>query len=287
MSALYRVAHKTSYLYEGKARDLINELRLTPRVFEGQRVLAHSMNTSPEATIHRSTDPFGNNVVTVYVAQPTEEFRIHSESTILVQRQIVDEGATGSWFGKDVFSNASFRDHYFLYIMPTALCHTTAFLREWASDAWNDAIDLYSFLHVLNDMVYAFFEYRQGVTDVETGTEELADLRTGVCQDYAHWMLAALRMIGVPCRYVSGYLFSDPNPDERAYVGGQAMHAWIDVLVAENQWVGFDPTNQCMAGDRHIYLGVGRDYRDITPIRGVYRGALQTMSLDLSIHKGQ
>lgn len=283
--ATYRVTHKTSYCYEGTARGLINELRLTPRVFRDQTVLSHRILTTPETTLHESVDPFGNRVLTAYCAEPVEEFCIFVETVIRLNRLPIERTALGSLYGKEIVQDRAFRDLHYLYIMPTQLCHTTPFLSEWIGDEWDRALDMLSFLETLNKRVYSFFDYQPGVTNVETGTEELGALRMGVCQDYAHWMLAALRMIGVPCRYVSGYLFSDPHPEEQAYVGGQAMHAWVDVLVAKDVWLGFDPTNQCMAGERHIYLGVGRDYEDITPIKGVYQGALKSMALDLGIYR--
>lgn len=284
MSAIYRVTHQTRYFYEGSARDLVNEVRLSPGDFPSQSVRSHRIFTDPVTPLHSTRDAFGNRVVTMYFRGALESLMIGAESAIVVSRATPQRSGV-EYFTKAAFATPEFRDQYFLYLMPTHLCQHAPDLRDWIGADWSEASDTLSFLQIVTERVYEFFSYQPGSTSVETTTADLVRLRTGVCQDYAHWMLSVLRMLGIPCRYVSGYLFSDQTEQGTAYVGGQAMHAWVDVLVGPDTWMGFDPTNCCRVGHQHIYVAVGRDYRDIAPIRGVFKGRQRSMTLDLKIRE--
>ena len=118
--------------------------------------------------------------------------------------------------------------------------------------------------------IYARFEYSPHSTRVDSPIDDALEARRGVCQDFAHIMIALVRGLGMPCRYVSGYLFQQGEGDVRSSDG--ATHAWVEVLTPDLGWVGFDPTNNLMAGDRHIRVAIGRDYADVPPTRGVYKG---------------
>ncbi|MCY0901257.1 MAG: transglutaminase family protein [Firmicutes bacterium] len=284
MSAIYRVTHQTRYFYEGSARDLVNEVRLSPGDFPGQSVRSHRVVTDPVTSLHSTRDAFGNRVVTMYFRGALESLMIGADSVIAVSKAAPQESKLAP-FSKETFADPAFRDQHFLYLMPTHLCQHAPALRDWICADWTESSDTLSFLQRVTEKVYRFFDYRPGSTSVETTTADLVALRAGVCQDYAHWMLSVLRMMGIPCRYVSGYLFSDQTEQGTAYVGAQAMHAWVDVLVGPDTWMGFDPTNCCRVGHQHIYVAVGRDYRDIAPIRGVFKGKQRSMTLDLKIRE--
>jgi transglutaminase-like putative cysteine protease len=130
------------------------------------------------------------------------------------------------------------------------------------------------------------FSYEPGVTHVHSTVEEILSVGAGVCQDFAHLTIAILRLAGVPSRYVSGYLAPPPNSSENA-AGEQASHAWIEAQLPRQGWIGFDPTHGCRTDTRHIRVAIGRDYSDVTPLRGVYRssGSKQTMTVELKLER--
>jgi transglutaminase-like putative cysteine protease len=128
--------------------------------------------------------------------------------------------------------------------------------------------------------IYARFEYRRNATRVDSPIDEALESRRGVCQDFAHIMIALGRHLGVPCRYVSGYLFQQSDREVRSTDG--ATHAWVEALLPGMGWVGFDPTNDMVAGDRHIRVAIGRDYADVPPTRGVFKG-LSAVKSELAV----
>jgi transglutaminase-like putative cysteine protease len=131
---------------------------------------------------------------------------------------------------------------------------------------------------VLSKYVYDNFEYRKGVTTVETEAGEIWKLKAGVCQDFAHILLVMLRMVGVPARYVSGYIC----PKNHELRGEGATHAWAEVCVPFYGWMGLDPTNNCIASDRHVRLAIGRNFSDCTPVKGTYKGSSEH-TLEVSV----
>src|SRR6185436_12992783 len=137
---------------------------------------------------------------------------------------------------------------------------------------------------VLSKYVYDNFEYRKGVTTVETGAGEIWKLKAGVCQDFAHILLVMLRNVGVPARYVSGYIC----PKDQELRGEGATHAWVEVCVPSYGWIGLDPTNNCIASDRHVRLAIGRHFTDCTPVKGTYKGSSEhTLEVSVSISNGE
>jgi transglutaminase-like putative cysteine protease len=149
-----------------------------------------------------------------------------------------------------------------------------------------DTADFTTSLYGLNRHVFENLKYTPGATDVTTSVAEVLSHKEGVCQDFAHLMIAICRMAGIPARYVSGYIETDPAP-EGALVGATASHAWVEVLAPNGYWVGFDPTNNILEGERHVQIGVGRDYLDVPPMKGTYKGTnRQTLSVDVRVRRG-
>ena len=136
------------------------------------------------------------------------------------------------------------------------------------------------FLLGLNAYIHDAFDYVPGATHVHSRLEEILDLGAGVCQDFAHLMIACCRSAGIPARYVSGYLFCGGHPE---YRGNQATHAWLECPTPDGRWLSLDPTNNLLANDRYVRVHVGRDYADATPARGVYIGA-PGAGLEVAVH---
>jgi transglutaminase-like putative cysteine protease len=151
------------------------------------------------------------------------------------------------------------------FAKPTALLES---LREELNvDRQNDPLT--TLRRLMRDM-YERFEYSPRSTRVDSPIDEALETRRGVCQDFAHILIALVRPLGIPCRYVSGYLFHGPESCDRSADG--ATHAWVEALVPSAGWVGLDPTNNLLAGERHVRVAVGRDYADVPPTRGVFKG---------------
>jgi len=137
---------------------------------------------------------------------------------------------------------------------------------------------------ILSKYVYDNFEYRKGVTTVETGADEIWRLKAGVCQDFAHILLVMLRRVGIPARYVSGYIC----PKGQELRGEGATHAWVEVCVPFYGWIGLDPTNNCIASNRHVRLAIGRHFTDCTPVKGTYKGSSEhTLEVSVTIENGE
>jgi transglutaminase-like putative cysteine protease len=135
----------------------------------------------------------------------------------------------------------------------------------------------------LSDFIYNNFEYKKGITNVETQVDEIWELKAGVCQDFAHVLLVMLRLIGIPARYVSGYIC----PKDHELRGEGATHAWVEAYIPFHGWLGFDPTNNCIVSDRHVRLAVGRSFTDCTPVKGTYKGSSEhTLEVSVRIDNG-
>jgi transglutaminase-like putative cysteine protease len=138
----------------------------------------------------------------------------------------------------------------------------------------------------LNHHIYEEFTYMPGVTDVRTPLADVLRKRQGVCQDFAHLMIALIRCAGLPARYVSGYIETEPVSGTSSLTGATASHAWVEVFLPSGLWIGLDPTNDMLEGERHIQLGVGRDYGDVSPMRGVFKGPeRQRLSVTVAVSR--
>ncbi len=138
----------------------------------------------------------------------------------------------------------------------------------------------------LNQHIYKSYTYMPGVTDLRTPLSEVIAKRQGVCQDFAHLMIALVRCAGLPARYVSGYIETYSPGDERALTGAAASHAWVEIYLPSGLWVGLDPTNDIQEGERHVQLGVGRDYQDVSPLRGFFKGSeRQQLSVAVTVSR--
>lgn len=165
---------------------------------------------------------------------------------------------------------------------------------ELASEFFPPSAEFAESLNALNGYLFQHLRYRPGVTDCATTVTEFLATREGVCQDFAHLMISICRAAGLPTRYVSGYIETDPVPgasEERAapeLIGATASHAWVEVFSPEGIWVGFDPTNNILEGERHIQIGIGRDYEDVPPLKGVYKGTYsQALNVQVRVTRNE
>lgn len=266
----YLVRHLTRFRYSAPVRESIMELRMQPRTEANQRLQSFQITTQPHAQISAYTDHLGNAVYHFDVPGAHDELCISAEARVEVSPPpfLPDTSPGDDWPTlEQAMTDFSLWD----MLQPSRLIclgpHLDNFLAEHGLVKEADAC---ACLRRLNAAIYGAFAYMPQSTQVDSPAEHAFQIRRGVCQDFAHVMLAVLRHWRVPARYVSGYLYHRREDHDRS--AADASHAWVEAYLPRHGWVGFDPTNNILAGERHIRVAVGRDYGDVPPTRGVFKG---------------
>jgi transglutaminase-like putative cysteine protease len=250
------------------------EVRIQPRSEGNQRCLDFRLYTSPRTHIMTYRGEFGNRVH--YFDIPN----FHSQLTITAEAQVDASVPTllpealseQAWNELDALTADG---EYWDTLMPSHFATPSELLYELAHElAVRRRADPLTALRDLNGAIYRTFDYSPKTTRVDSPIDEALHLRQGVCQDFAHIMITLARHLQIPCRYVSGYLYQQGRSQERST--NDAMHAWVEAYLPELGWVGFDPTNNTLADERHVRVAVGRDYADVPPTRGVFRGKAES-----------
>jgi transglutaminase-like putative cysteine protease len=274
---LYDVRLTLTYDYDAPVHGGRHHIRVSPSNAPGvQRVIASSLSFSP--TPHRLTsfvDFFGNIVSDVTFTEPHEQFEVRLTARVEVEDfdSGVDLSAAFDQLGLEVARQWSVEPdspQHFLNASPRV--QIVPSITDYAETVTAGAETVRAKAMALCLAINRDFEYAPQATDVETKPSEAFALKKGVCQDFAHVMIAGLRGMGIPAVYVSGFLRTIPPAGEARLEGADAMHAWVRVWCGANAgWVEFDPTNAMIAGTDHISIGHGRDYADVSPIVGVLR----------------
>lgn len=269
------IEHITEYRYTQPAWDSFNELRLRPADDYRQTMLGFELEIEPRVVVRSHLDHYDNLLHHFYLPGKHDRLRIRVRSTVITY-------ATPAPLATTARLLPSLRHRFFEYLAPTRRVPldqdwfaTFGALRLAADD------ELVGYLAALCHYLKGRFQYLPNATDVDTDVAGFAQTGAGVCQDYAHAMLAICRSAGVPSRYVSGYVHSDPDGNEDM-LGSEGSHAWVETFIPGNGWVGFDPTNGCQVSEAHVKIGVGRDYDDVPPARGLRRGGGDS-SLDVVV----
>lgn len=271
---IYSVRHITSFSYEPAIRESIMEVRVQPRSEAQQRCLTFSLDASPNANIMVYRDFLGNTIHHFNIPGGYAQLKITAQALVEVSALSIPEvSAVGSW--KDLDDRVAEGD-YWEMLLPSHFAHTTDLLQELAREIRleRQANPLQTLLD-LNQTLYQTFAYVPNSTQVDSPIDDALRTRQGVCQDLSHIMIALVRQLRVPCRYVSGYLFrGDNGQDDRSPEG--ATHAWLEAFLPGPGWVAFDPTNNLAGNERHIRVAIGRDYADVPPTRGIYKGEAES-----------
>lgn len=277
---LLRSVHRTRFEYPWPSSDSHNEVRLEPLSDGSQRLLEFKLTVEPVAKIFNFTVP-GGRVHHFNVQGAHSSLEIVAESLVetLISNPYDELNLLlPDW---DAYFDPAFRLANIEFLTPSPYVSDHPGCREIAerikkrteASVASTVIDLSGEINYL-------LSYDPDATHVHSTLDEVIEGRAGVCQDFAHLMIGCCRSIGIPARYVSGFLYVANS--ESGLRGDHATHAWVDVLLPNGRWLGIDPTNQILANDHHIRLHTGRDYSEVTPTRGVYRGG-QSTSLTVSV----
>lgn len=274
----FRIRHRTEYDYDGSVDLCHNEARLQPRDTARQRCVRSLLVVEPWPQVyHERVDFFGNRVAYFAVQEPHTKLVVTATSEVHVgQGDSVDLARSGAWekarllLGDlDLAKGAAVRQ----FVLDSPLVQIAPEAKTYAEPSFAPCRPLLEAVADLMSRIYRDFTYLPGFTEVTTPLAEVFTHRKGVCQDFAHIGIACLRSLGLPARYVSGYLETLPPPGKEKLVGSDATHAWFAVFDPEQGWVDFDPTNDQLPGQQHITTAWGRDFRDVTPLKGILYGS--------------
>jgi transglutaminase-like putative cysteine protease len=273
------VHHVTTFEYEGWVADSVNEVRLCPRSDGLQTTFDFRLSTEPPSDPRFFLDCFDNTVHIFDIPDPHTKLVITTSSSVLTR----PPGVPADLGFFDAYSPLRLEDGGELvdFLAPTSradFAHSIiAFARKARESGPSELLG--PLVLRASRMLQDLLVYEPGTTDVGTLAGAALEAGRGVCQDYTHIMLATLRVLGVPCRYTSGYFCSSAQDGE---VGEQASHAWVEVWFPSHGWVGVDPTNDRVVDESYIRVAYGRDYGDVSPVRGSYRGA-ETTAMDVGV----
>jgi transglutaminase-like putative cysteine protease len=276
----FTILHQTTYRYPGKIHESYSIVRLRPRSDVSQYCTKYELNVAPRARIFSYTDRFGNDVQHFAVLPDHDVLSIIARSSVItvrpsrpeipnpVTRQQLADDPNVRWLYDEL------HESQYVVFGP----QLKAFAAEVGDPGRDDLVAWY--VHA-GTSIKQKFTYDTQATSVQTTIDESIRARAGVCQDYAHILVALCRYYRIPARYVSGYIFSG---QEGSVLGAEASHAWCEAYLGPNGWIGYDPTNDCLIDDRFARIAVGRDYRDVSPVRGVYKGASRSsMSVNVAM----
>lgn len=286
----YRVEHDTCYDYTAPVSQSWQLARLTPRALAWQTLLSHALQIDPPPDErHDAPDSFGNTVTHFGLHGAHRLLRVRMQCSVEVAER-PEPGPGGGPQPWEQVRDAVRRTPQPDDLMPARMSEPTPLVplseaaRAYAAPSLAPGRDWLPAVTELMHRIHADFEFEPGATTVSTSVDEVLHKRAGVCQDFAHLLLACLRAHGLPARYVSGYLLTEPAPGQPRLMGVDASHAWVAAWSPRHGWVEFDPTNDQRADARYITLAWGADFADVVPLRGVILGGgTQEMKVSVSV----
>jgi transglutaminase-like putative cysteine protease len=269
----YSVKHITTFRYAPAVRESVMEVRMQPRTDFRQRVLSFSLDVSPRAHTTTYRDFYGNAVHNFDIPEKHTFIELAAQAIVdVLPARVLQPEEAHDWTELDARVTET---DYWEMMLPSRFAKPTDLLEKLAAELEiTRRGDPHDLLAELNTQLYERFDYVPNSTKVDSPIDDALRNRSGVCQDFAHIMIALVRRLKIPCRYVSGYLYHEDKSQDRSPAG--ATHAWVEAYLGDLGWVAFDPTNNLMGCDRHVRVAVGRDYADVPPTRGVHKGAAES-----------
>ncbi len=283
------VKHETAYHYQSAVALGYSLAWLTPRAMSNQRLIEHRLAVMPKPRFQREyCDAFGNTQHYFEVHKSHSELRIQSSAIVECDVAIDVAALLEPWESVKPKGLAAGEDELpaWEFIYPTTLVPLHQNYTDYARAIFTPLRPLGEALLAFNSQLHNDFQYLPGSTAVDTPLAQVWENRAGVCQDFAHFAIAALRGIGLAAAYVSGYLLTYPRAGETKRIGADASHAWFAVWTPDHGWIHLDPTNDTVVGDEHIVLAIGRDYADSPPVKGVcFSGGLHQLSVAVTVNE--
>ncbi|MEX1909645.1 transglutaminase family protein [Janibacter sp. Y6] len=302
----YEVTHRTEYRYAEYVTDSFGRAMLAPRETAHQRVLEHTVEITPEPhVLSEHVDHFGNLSHFYEVRTPHTTLSVLKRSVVEVEWPAPDLARLDGWSvgeAAEIIAAGGIREHTTeegvgdppspptldlveatQYVLPSQLVDLTDEVETYARAVLPADRPLGQALVALYSQIYRDFRYAKGTTSVKTTLPELLAQREGVCQDFAHLAVGCLRVVGIPARYVSGYIETMPPPGKTKLAGSDATHAWVSAMTPDGGWVDLDPTNDHFADSRYVVTGWGRDFRDVSPLKGVIFTEGRGSTLDVAV----
>ena len=267
----YRATHTTQYTYQAAVSQCQSEVRLTPRALPWQTLVESRIQTTPEpVSIERHKDYFGNEVTSFTIVESHDEFVTVATSVVDVAERLLPTAPGPPW--EDVRDDLAAHAwpemlEAFEFTLASPYVTTAPLLADYARASFVAGRGIAEAAQDLTHRIHSEFRYEPKATRIDTPVLDAFAARRGVCQDFSHVMIGALRSLGLAARYVSGYLRSGAK-----YLGAEASHAWVSVFVPGSGWFDFDPTNDVRPGTGHITVAWGRDYGDVAPVKGIALG---------------
>jgi len=274
----YRVAHTTEFIYAARVGLCYNEARLLPRDLPQQRIETAELQIEPMPhDYYERFDYYGNRTVYFSIQQPHDQLCVTAHSEVDTSATIPEEAAGRlSWeMARERLRNVRSAEildaSQFVLDSPTVVVNDL--ILNYALPSFTPGRPLIEAVHDLMQRIFHEFNYDPEFSTIATPLKDVLEHRSGVCQDFAHLAIGCLRSMGLAARYVSGYIETEPPPGQERLVGADASHAWFSAYLPEHGWLDFDPTNNQLPGDRHITVTWGRDFADVTPLKGVAFGS--------------
>lgn len=265
----HHIIHDTVFSYDTAVSESIMEVRLRPRDDEQQRCQQFTLSITPKTVVHEYTDSFGNHIHHFDVPTPHTSLVVRAEAVVEVWQPTARPSALSAdtWHSLDAIRATALLD----LLLPSRFTQESrllpTFMQRFGFQRDRDPLSVITFVA---RTLFENITYAPQSTAVDSSIDVVLEQHRGVCQDIAHLMIAIGRHLGIPSRYVSGYLYHRRGDNDRSQA--DATHAWVEMWLPELGWIGIDPTNNIWAGERHIRMAIGRDYADVPPTRGVYRG---------------
>lgn len=285
----YRVRHTTHYKYASRVTHCYNMANIVPRNTNRQKCLSSRIEVLPHPSVtNRRVDYFGNEAYHFEIQKPHKELAITAISEVEVADSIQDMNLDFSESYAEALdsihqavSEESLEAREFLLNSP--IIKVSKDLIDYAKPSFNADRSLRDCVRELTHRIFTEFAYDPNFTTIATPLADVLKHKRGVCQDFAHLQVGCLRAMGIPAKYVSGYLETLPPPGQKKMVGADESHAWIAYFSPKEGWVEFDPTNNTLAESQHIVTALGRDYYDVTPVKGVIFGGGKSPVLTVSV----
>ena len=282
----YKLRHRTTYHYGGPVTRSDHRMWLHPRITRTQSVESFELETSPATGVLKAeTDYFGNPTHLMSIEEPHEELWVEARSRVEVMAAPDPIGFDSLAAVQDAMARRDTAEaaEAAEYCFPTFYSTANDAIEEYARDVFLPDRSLIEAARDLTTRIFTEFDYDPAATDAATSGIESFSAKKGVCQDFAHVFLACCRTVGVPARYVSGYLLTRPPEGQEKLIGSDASHAWVSVWAPNAGWVDFDPTNDVIPRDEHITTAWGRDFADVSPIRGIVLGGGAGHGIDVAV----